>query len=203
MGNKEKEQKVRRSDASPAETHAYQDAEKGVRPSEIRFDETKGTLLLGLDGKEQIGPELAAYVESQEFSVKDEFHLTLIGFKQGVQLKKAFEQNPELANEVAALTESIDWRIYDTGEFYKLTKRYEGEDAPRQSIIEMKSCPATEAFIDRLNYATGLELQVQPPHVTLATRGDAAQGIGLNTDQDLLDFGERIVFEGYPPTDQT
>lgn len=162
-----------------------------VRPSEVKLDEQTGTVLLGLDGEGQIGPELAAYMESRGFPPKAEFHLTLIGFQQGVRLKKAFDENPELADEVAALARSIDWRIHDTGEFYELTKQYEGEDPPRQTIIEMKSCPAAEDFIRQLNDLTGLKLQEQPPHVTLATRG-RAQGIGLYTFRDLLERGERI-----------
>jgi hypothetical protein len=55
-----------------------------------------------------IGPELTAYMESRGFSPKAEFHLTLIGFKQGPRLKAAFDENPELADEVAALASSLE-----------------------------------------------------------------------------------------------
>lgn len=159
--------------------------------AEVRFDSSRGTLLLGLGGKEQLDPQFLETAENTGFTPKDELHLTVIGFKQGKQLKKLIKKYPEIADKIAGLASEIEWDIQPTGERYRLTRRYEGEDVPRESIIEMVDCPGGEKFINQLNILTGLELEELPPHVTLATQGNP-QGIGINTIQDIIDLGQRI-----------
>ncbi len=171
--------------------HVEQTGEQQAKV-EARFNAKRGILLLGIGGRERLDESFVADLESQDYTPKDELHMTVIGFKQGNQLKKVLKYNPELTAQVAALAEKTEWDILPTGEKYLLTKQYEGEVIPRQSIIEMVSCPGGEGFIRQLNTLTGLQLEEQPPHVTLATRGNP-QGIGVNTGQDIADFGQRIT----------
>ncbi len=166
--------------------------EKEHESVEVHFNAKTGTLLLGLGGKERLDPQFLEDAKSNGFTPKDELHMTVIGFKQGKQLQKAIKQNPELAVKLATLAGETEWGIQPTGERYNLTKQYEGEDIPRQSIIEIVTCPGSEIFIGQLNALTGMQLEEQPPHVTLATQGNP-QGIGINTGQDIIDLGQRIT----------
>ncbi len=187
-------EKLTKQFGSPtSETEApLEQGEKEHESVEVRFDAKTGTLLLGLGGKERLDPQFLEDAESNGFCAKDELHMTVIGFKQGKQLMKAIKQYPELADKIATLAGETEWGIQPTGERYNLTKQYEGEDTPRQSIIEMVACPGGESFIGQLNTLTGLQLEEQPPHVTLATQGNP-QGIGINTGQDIIDLGQRMA----------
>lgn len=167
-------------------------SEKQGEGIEVRFDGKTGTLLLGLGGAERLDQQSQTDTKEQGFTIKDQLHLTVIGFKQGSQLKKAIKENPLLEDQITALALNIEWGVEPTGERYMLTKQYENEEAPRQSIIEMVSCPGGEAFVEQLNTLTGLQLEEQPPHVTLATKGNP-QGIGINTAADILAAGQRIA----------
>lgn len=173
------------------ETNETSENSEAIKPLDVRFDAKTGTLLLGLGGEEIIDPDVMGAAESEGFKPKDEFHLTVIGFKQGKLLKAAIKANPELAASVEKLATEIEWGIQPTGERYKLSKLYEGEDAPRESIIEMLQCPGAENFFASINELTGLELQEQPPHVTLLTKGNP-QGIGITTAEEIKELGERV-----------
>lgn len=162
-----------------------------IKPLDVRFDAKTGTLLLGIGDKEMIDPGLLEATEPEGFKPKDELHLTIIGFKQGKLLKAAMKANPELATKIEELATAAEWGIKPTGERYKLSKLYEGEEAPRESIIEMLQCPGAENFFASINELTGLELQEQPPHVTLLTKGNP-QGIGITTAQEIIELGERV-----------
>ncbi len=162
-----------------------------IKPLEVRFDAKTGTLLLGLGGQELIDPDVIEATESEGFKPKDELHLTILGFKQGKLLKAAIKANPELATSIEELAAKADWGIQPTGERYKLKKPYEGEETPRESIIEMLQCPGAEKFLASINELTGLELQEQPHHVTLLTKGNP-QGIGITTAQEIIELGERV-----------
>lgn len=173
-------------------TAEYDDIQEiGNQETEILFDAKKGTLLIGLGGKELIDTQFLEDIEGKGFDAKDELHMTVIGFKQGNSLKKVITKNPALENEIANLVAEMQWDIQPTGERYELSKEYEGEDSPRKSIIEMVSSPGSAVFIERLNTLTGLELEEQPPHVTLATQGNP-MGIGVNSGQDILELGHRL-----------
>ena len=157
----------------------------------VNFDPKVGTLLLGLGGIENLAPNLLEDISKLGFTPKAELHLTIIGYKQGNMLKRVIIDNPELAEKIAILAQSIDWNIQSTKERYMLTKQYNGEDTQRQSIIEMVICLENEDFINQLNTITGLNLEEQPPHVTVATKGNP-QGIGINTYQDIVSLGEKL-----------
>lgn len=165
------------------------DGEASISP-EVRFDSKTGTLLLGVGTSESVDPAFKAKIEGQGFTPKDELHVTVLGFKQGGKLKKLLKRRPELSEEIAALAGTVEWGLQPTGEHYVLTKEVEGED-PKQSVIEMVECPGGAEFIQRLNEITGLGLEEQPPHVTLATKGDP-RGIGVNTAQDLEAMSQRL-----------
>ncbi len=154
-----------------------------------RFDAKTGTILLDIRDETLIDSDEAAQLAAEGFQPKVELHQTVIGFKQGRQIKKAIKARPELADQIAELAETTEWGAQPTGERYRLRKQYEGEDEPRESIIEMVETPGAGGFIAQLNELTGLALEEQPPHVTLYTKGNP-QGIGVNTAQDIIDLSQ-------------
>jgi len=158
---------------------------------EVRFDAKSGTILLGLGGKEKVNPALIDDLESQGFSPKEELHMTVIGFKQGKEIKQLLKQNPDLLEQIQKLIAETEWGIAPSGERYAMSKQYDNEEQPRESIIEMVTCEGGRDFIAKLNALTGLNLEEQPPHVTLATKGSPS-GIGVNTAQDIIELGRKI-----------
>lgn len=155
---------------------------EGVSP---RFEPEHGTLLIDVEDVSSVVSESTrAFAESHGYALKPEIHLTVIGFKQGGALKRVLKQDPGLEQKVCDLIERTGWSFSKTGEFYHVERQSEGEDAPRESIIEMVECPSVAGFITALNDLTGLQLEEQPPHITLATRGNP-KGIGINTQNDL------------------
>ncbi|MCA9308864.1 hypothetical protein KC973_00650 [Candidatus Saccharibacteria bacterium] len=155
---------------------------EGVSP---RFEPGHGTLLIDVEDVSSVVSESTrAFAESHGYTLKPEVHLTVIGFKQGGALRKMLKQHPELERQVLELTERTDWSFNKTGEFYRVERQSEGEDVPREAIIEIVECSSAVGFITALNDLTGLQLEVQPPHITLATKGNP-KGIGINTQDDL------------------
>lgn len=175
------------SEVSSLENHA----EKQTEGVEVRFDPKRGTLLLSLGGEENLDPSFTETAVAEGFEPKSELHMTVIGFKQGRLLQKAIKNDPELAEQITQLANNTEWNIQPTGEKWHLTRQYDGEEVPRESIIEIVSCPEADEFIESLENITGLGIEEQPPHVTLATRGNP-QGIGVNTADDIINNGIKI-----------
>ena len=178
-------------EGSLSETNDTTEGELVIKQSSVRFDAKSGTLLLSLGSEEIVDPGVKEAAEAEGFEIKDKLHLTVIGFKQGKLLKAALKANPELATEIEELAMTAAWGVKLTGERYKLSKLYDGEDTPRESIIEMLQCSGIEDFFTRINSLTGLDLHEQPPHVTLFTKGNP-KGIGITSAEEIEELGKPI-----------
>jgi len=105
------------------------------------------------------------------FQPKQELHLTIMGKERAL---------PFLSHEkkLRAAFESLRWEIERTGERLQIRK-LKPDVGLVESIIERVRCDAMAAFYRLLDLD-----DVQPPHVTLYTKGDP-EGIGIPTEAAL------------------
>jgi hypothetical protein len=165
-----------------------------LQPAGISADREKFTLLLPVQ-KDDVAECLdAARVAAGERGLepKEEFHITVIGFKTGKILSDLYaHRSPaERAIIVQALhdlaakitweaTPQRDGRVYIEKEYTFRNNKKE----IRRSIIQLLEVPAMEKFYEKLNSALGTQFQTPPPHITLYTAGGV--GIGIDTRADL------------------
>ncbi len=174
---------------------------KFYSPEKVSFDEKNFTVLLDLD---KIGFDVARLqtaAESNGLTEKDEFHITVIGFKGGAEIKKSLKAlgEPERAEKIQqlqALIDSTDWRFASEPLQYRIAKDYPAdpkkpgtEPEHRESFIQIINVPALENFYSQLNALFGTAIECPPAHITMFTGGNvpenAKQGIGINTAADL------------------
>lgn len=163
------------------------------RPEVPDFDEKNRTILLqynpGLDGI--IIEADGLNHEGKHFDPKEEFHVTIVGFKTGGLIKKAIKADDTVADKIDALIANIDWKVSALSEKLHLSKdttvnvKGGGEETVhRESIIQMVSVSGLEEFYEKLNDILGSSLETPPAHVTLYTHGDKT-GIGVYSQADL------------------
>lgn len=131
------------------------------------------------------------------FVRKPEFHITVIGYKNGKVVMNRLNALPpeeqhaviEKINDAAKL---VDWSI-DPGDVLHIQKEYVVKDADgietsrerRESLIQQLDVPGMNAFYERMNQLLGTELEPQPPHITLYSTStdpkNVSRGIGIDT----------------------
>ena len=163
---------------------------------EVKFDAKKMTLLLGLSGQ-SVDSSTAQKLNANGFQPKEELHVTVLSFKNGNKVAKALKALPQDERQARIDTINVaaqvtEWSISPTGEMYGIEKQYDGEDEPRRSLVELVDCPQITAFYDTVaSVVPAVELEIPPAHVTLGTQGNP-QGIALNSQEELSQFGHRV-----------
>lgn len=163
---------------------------------EVKFCAKNMTLLLGL-ANESVNSQTADKLKAKGFLPKEELHVTVLSFKSGNKLAKALKALPvderqAKIDTISSVANATDWEIRPTGKLYGVEKQYDGEDEPRRSVVELVDCPQIAGFFDTVTAAIpGVELELPPAHVTLGTQGNP-QGIALNAQEDLIQFGHRL-----------
>jgi hypothetical protein len=128
----------------------------------------------------------------QEWTVKPEFHLTLLGFASvndiTKQLKAAGLSNSKAREALKAATEEAL-----QGLTFHVSLRDEwrmAQNNGNRSLIVMAECPETEIFYQRLagllKARHNIEIGTRPPpaHVTVYT-GENGQAIGIPSEEEL------------------
>jgi hypothetical protein len=175
-------------------------------PESLNFNEETITLLLDI-GRDQVDLEsLRETAIKNQMAPKNEFHITIIGNKNGEIIKEAIQDLPDdkksdVAAMIKALAEEMDWHFSLIDEHLHLAKDYtktnpenpeEKINTHRESYIQLAAVPELEIFYQKLNNLLNLNMEVPPAHVTLYTGGsdieDSKKGIGINTEAELKMF---------------
>lgn len=170
-----------------------------MTPKDPRFDVMKGTLLLPLQHTDLV-PRLEMFraeAELRNLTAKNEFHITVIGYRAGSILAALMRQlkEPEYARAKDAflkLALETDWSFsFENQAAYAVEKEYNNRSAKevRHSILQLVHMPGIEEFYRRLNSAIPTPLQLPFPHVTLYTSSTNPEtqsaGIGIDSETEL------------------
>ena len=176
-----------------------------LKPKGASFDENTGTLLLTIIDEWSV--DVSAVQEAARkngLTRKDEFHITVLDFKNGAEVKKALQRLPEdtrqhALSQIKTLIDGTDWSFAFEPQKYHISKVYaargpahKGAEARerRESYIQMVSVPGMKIFYHKLNSILGTTLEAPPAHITLYTGGDdkerAKMGIGIHSQEEFL-----------------
>ncbi len=177
--------------------------EQALKPLDIKFDEKKGTFLLGVD-RNSVDMQRAGEVAKKRGLIeKDEIHLTVIGNNTAEVILASLEKFSEyerikMLSQIQELARGVNWRFSFKPEFYYIKKIYNDLDPNnpnqtipeiRESIIQIVDTENLKEFYDQLKEITGLQLEAPLPHVTLfttSTRKDKKKrGIGIYSEKDF------------------
>lgn len=182
-----------------------------LAPEGRSFDESKNTLLLDIDKNVVDLDAIRELAEKNGFEQKGDFHITILGFKNGGEIKKALkalpeEQRQDMISQIKSLAESTDWNFVFEPQRYHIAKEYVAPDPKnkgselreqRESYIQMVNLPGMKTFYDKLNALLGTNLEIPPAHITLYTGGDDKEkskiGIGINTQEDFLKMNPELL----------
>lgn len=159
------------------------------------FDKERFTLILGIDSSAVCLDSISEFVRDNEFSPKDEFHITVLGVRAGKRIQRALMlamnsrdgEDKRMQKEIEKLIDEINWQdgLELLPEYYHLHKDYPLEDGSvehRESCIQIASLPSAKKFINEIQKICGFEMENIFPHITLFVKGDgpgAPLGIGI------------------------
>ena len=182
-----------------------------VTPENKSFDEGKNTLLLNIDKSTIELSGIQEMAEKNGFDQKGEFHITVLGFKNGGEVKKALKALPEAErqnalSQIKSLVDSTDWSFALEPKRYHISKEYVTPDPKnkgaelkerRESYIQMVYLPGMKIFYEKLNSILGTNLEAPPAHTTLYTGGDdkekSKMGIGINSQDEFLKMNPELI----------
>lgn len=196
----------------PEEIH---DADKELKsdaltPEKISFNEQKNTLLLDI-GKSAVDLDSLRDKASQSgFEAKNEFHITVLGFKNGREIQRIIASLPEteqpiVATQIKSLSDSVDWgfslepKRFHISKDYVFTDRTTGQESKerRESYVQLVNLPGVESFYKALNAILGSNLEAPPAHITLYTGGTdkekSKMGIGINSQAEFLKLNPEAI----------
>jgi len=177
--------------------------ERAPKAPDIRFDEKKGTLLIGVEKKLKDMAGVRTLAEKRGLLEKDELHLTVIGSDTAEAIMASLNQltpdkKTKILSKIKALADGTNWEFNLNPEFYYIRKEYNDPDPnnpdqtipeTRESIIQTLKTKKLTEFYNQLQEITGLKFETPLPHVTLfttSTRVDKKQrGIGIYSQKDF------------------
>jgi len=192
------------------------DDRKRFSPESKLFDTKNNTLLLHVKKDSFDLSGIKEVAQEKGFDEKREFHITVLGFKNGGEIKKilkklAPEEQQAKLSEIQALVDSTDWSFMPEEGRYHISKEYKTLDPnnkgaeiseTRESYIQKVQMQAIQDFYKKLNGILGSSLEPPPPHVTLYTNGTdkekAKQGIGINSEADFAQLSPELISETPP-----
>jgi hypothetical protein len=152
----------------------------------LKFSPEKQTLIFSVSNHE-IRSIITNYATSNGYLSKKEYHVTIVGFPLGQEIKKQIDSGTIFLNDIQVLAQKFDFAFDFLEEFYIIEKKY--KDHTRYSIIQKAYSIELINFYKILNELLGMEIDQPFPHLTLFTKGDKDQkfpGIGINSEQDFL-----------------
>ncbi len=186
-----------------AQKEAYERSKVG------EWNPKNGTLLLDVDPALIDVHRIEDRAKKEHVDRKQEFHITLIGFKAGKEMIKALRKNtPEqqalMQQEIVALVADLNqgWKLGK--EVMRITKEYppdpsRPEELPerRTSYIQIADVPKISEFYVQVNAMLGLHLAAPPTHITLMTGSTnpshQLEGIGIPDRETLEGMHPEII----------
>jgi len=193
--------------------------ESFISPESKSFDFKNNTLLLRVDKESLDLQDIREKAEQAGFEEKGEFHITILGFKNGAEIKKILKKlSPEEQQakivEIQTLVDGTDWSFVPEDRKFHISKEYKTPDPKnkdvelsemRESYIQMVHLPAMKDFYTKLNGILGTNLELPPAHTTLYTSGTdkekAKMGIGINSEAELAQLNPELI-SGVPAENQ-
>lgn len=129
-------------------------------------------------------------VDGDELVIKQEFHISLVwaGRLSEIVDKKDKEKiQKEMIEEFDNFTKKHSLKDYKLTKELRLVKREK-----RKSVIAMAEVPNISLFFERLSQKYGVDLPVQPTHITLYTLPTDKIGIGILSYGELDMYSELI-----------
>ncbi len=175
----------------------------------IIFNEEKYTLLLGINKSSVDLNNIRDVASKNGFKEKEEFHTTVIGFKNGGEIKKILEAVPPnkksyIVYEIKEIMNSIDWSFDVKSEIYHISKEfifndYKNNNAKkienRESYVQMLNMSGIKIFYVKLNYLLDTNFEAPLAHITLFTGGDSDMGIGISTEEEFLKMNPELIIK--------
>lgn len=168
----------------------------------LSLDEKNKTLLAPALTPKAANSDIVQAELNNGFTEKKEYHVTALGFKQGEQLKKIFEKNPEKEAEVQDLINRSDFSYTENGDVvkierdlivYKDWKTKTGKSTRHDEAIIVKvEAPGVKKFIEELNTMLGTDFPVPYPHISLATIGSPL-GIAVANEEALQKLKPKVL----------
>ena len=137
-----------------------------------------GAVVIAIDPARWPPPAQPLILAARAYDPKHELHLTVIGRALGQALRAAVASGGLDEAVLRQAFEAGPWRLRRSGWWLPLRREATAEKPAAASVIEPVALPAMARFHTRLSAATGRQLPVPPPHVTLFVEGDA-EGIGV------------------------
>ena len=166
------------------------------------FDK-KNTLLLPVDPALIDLEPIQKLAAVNGFTKKDEFHITIVGFKNGRLIQQALdqltdEQLSEVGRQIQILLDQTNWHFTFTPQYYEITKEYlqpgSNKKELRQAYIQMLQLPGLETFYNRFNKILNLDSETPLGHITLYTKSTDPK-----KKRRGIDVGSRKNFESLKP----
>jgi uridine kinase len=187
-------------------------------PEQILFDENAFSLILKIDNDAVDLDFINDFSKANELELKNEFHITVLGLKNGGEIRKTLEslsnkERQKMFSEIRFLVDSTDWHFVFDQDRYFVSKKYENVADPegsettvgeeRVSCIQMVILPGMNQFYKKLNTLLGTNLEAPPPHITLCAKSSDSnnmqRGIGIYSQNEFVGLNpERI---GGKPTE--
>ena len=171
-------------------------------PENKIFDEEKYTLMLNIDKQSIDLSDLQVIAKQNNFDEREEFHITIIGFRNGKEIgnvldKLSSEDKQYELLRIKSLIDETDWSFELKSERYHISKEYPRLKELRESYIQIVNLPIINEFYDKLNNILGTNLESPPPHITLYTSGSDREkskiGIGINSENELSKMNPKPI----------
>ena len=148
--------------------------------------------------------------EIDGFKVKEEFHITLVGFPQGKYLAKELEKmeySEFKRHDINRALASIDTGYSLKDKFYQVERDREvfvdyrnpelgKTTVHEETLIQLVDAPGLIEGVKKINKDFGINLPIPFPHITIATKGGLGIGIASKEEFDRLNTAE-VGLEGY------
>lgn len=129
---------------------------------------------------------------------KNEFHITVIGYKQGKVIleklkEKSQSERDSVQREIIKILKGIEWHIILENKYFLIRKNY-ADHEQRQTIIQLATIAELEGFYHDLNALLQTDLLPQFPHLTTFSNStnmnNRLEGIAINSQAQ---FEELVV----------
>ena len=167
---------------------------KTLSISALDFNKEKGTVLakVTLDANDF---DCMDFVLQNQFNIKNEFHLTVVGFYEGKQIAENESMRQKIGELVNKYNKESSLECDTEGEVLFIEKEY--KDEHRFSLITPCNSNSLDAIRKEIDDITGNK-SVPYWHVTLATRdggGKSHDGIAVPEKDSLLDMSPKLVYK--------
>lgn len=129
---------------------------------------------------------VALYALTNDYTPKDEYHLTVVGKKT----QQILSEYGYLDDVVRLIDSEARWEIRSWSDI-KVLQNVEiddqGNEVVEESIIQLVSLPAMNKLYDKICAITHLAIETPPAHITLYTK-NTARGIGIYSQSQLEEY---------------